>query len=108
MSDHEFPADSLSETERLIRAAGSYVGASDDLRPRTLEAAREQSSEVHAKQRLTHLILAIGLVMLLISPVMEQVSKLPVPTGASSHEVERRTAEQARSSADFHWTMVDI
>src|SRR5690242_16353628 len=50
-------SDSQSETEALIRAAGGYVRASDDLRPRVLEAARLQTGERRARQRIRRVAL---------------------------------------------------
>ena len=41
----------LEEIESLIRSAGQYVRASDDLRPRVLENARSQCSERRMQRR---------------------------------------------------------
>lgn len=108
MSDHEYQVESCSDIEMMIRSAGTYVGASDDLRPRTMEAAREQSFEKHAKRTLTRVMLAIGLVFFLIAPLMQQVSKLPVPVGLSSHEIQRRAVNQAHCGVEYHWAIVDV
>jgi hypothetical protein len=42
--------DPLREVEAMVRAAGHYVRASDDLRPRVLEAARTQHGEQRAQR----------------------------------------------------------
>jgi poly(3-hydroxybutyrate) depolymerase len=49
--------DAQADVEALVRAAGGYVRASDDLRPRVLEAARLQSGERRARQRIRHVAL---------------------------------------------------
>ena len=38
------PLESFASLEAIVRAAGNYVQPTDDLRPRTLEAARSVSS----------------------------------------------------------------
>lgn len=43
-----------SDVEGMIRAAGEYVRASDDLRPRVLEAARMQRRERRVRRWIRH------------------------------------------------------
>jgi hypothetical protein len=45
----------LRDVEAIVRAAGHYVRASDDLRPRVLEAARAQCGEQRAQRCIRHL-----------------------------------------------------
>jgi hypothetical protein len=44
--------DDFQEIEATVKAAGSYVRASDDLRPRVLETARMQRGERRAQRSL--------------------------------------------------------
>ena len=53
--------DDRSDVESLIRAAGSYVRPSEELRPRVLEATRAESGEQRARRRIWHVAIAIGL-----------------------------------------------
>lgn len=46
--------DPNDEFEAIVRAAGHYVRASDDLRPRVLETARIQCGERRAQRCLRH------------------------------------------------------
>jgi hypothetical protein len=56
--------ESLDEVEALIKSAGRYVGASEDLRPRVLEAARLQCGERRAQTCLRHLAVFVALLAL--------------------------------------------
>jgi hypothetical protein len=46
--------DAQDGVEAMVRAAGPYVRASDDLRPRVLEAARFQRGEQWARRCIRH------------------------------------------------------
>jgi hypothetical protein len=62
--------NSLEET---IRAAGTYVVPSDNLRPRTLEAARELSSDRKSMRRFWRLVIALCLGCVLSIPLAERL-----------------------------------
>ena len=47
------------EIEALVRAAGEYVQASEDLRPRVLESAREQRCERTAQRLIARVALGV-------------------------------------------------
>lgn len=61
--------ESLPDLEALIRSAQNFVAVSDDLRPRVLEAAREERSQRRAHQRIgkaAALAIALGIFLTLI------------------------------------------
>lgn len=51
----------MDDVEALVRAAGGYVGASEDLRPRVLEAARMQCAERRTQSCLRRVALFVVL-----------------------------------------------
>lgn len=53
--------NSMDDVEALVRAAGGYVGASEDLRPRVLEAARMQCAERRTQSCLRRVALFVVL-----------------------------------------------
>ncbi len=53
----------LGEVEALIHSAGRYVVASEDLRPRLLEAARAGRQESRAQRRIRQAVLIVVLSM---------------------------------------------
>lgn len=63
-SNDPFGFDFEHGVEAVIRSAGHYVRASDDLRPRVLEAARLQRSEQSAKRCIWRAGLCIFLLAL--------------------------------------------
>ena len=52
MADHDLNAQSLKRLEAVVARAGCYVHPRDDLRPRTIEAARELASRRRGQRRL--------------------------------------------------------
>jgi len=102
----------LDDVEALVRAAGEYVRASDDLRPRVLEAARLQSGEQRAKRCLRHVAV---FVLLLASfnvagwhALDDQRSRPnPLLVAAGFHEVLAPTLSAPIRSGDGDWRMID-
>ncbi len=60
--------------ELLIRAAGNYVVPSDNLRPRTLEAARESAADRAGFYRLARLFLVLLFCSALSVPALDRLS----------------------------------
>mgnify|MGYP006969568026 CR=1 FL=1 len=52
MADHELNAQSLKRLEAVIGKAGCYVHPRDELRPRTIEAARTLAARRRGQRRL--------------------------------------------------------
>ena len=61
MVDLQVGGARFDEIEAMVRAAGHYVRASDDLRPRVLEAARLQYHESRARRRIGRIALCVCL-----------------------------------------------
>lgn len=80
--------------ERLILSAANFVQPSYDLRPRTVEAAREYCRDKRAEQRLGGFVLAVMLVLIISSPAMQYVDVLRTQsTGPSATEMEQIAIE---------------
>lgn len=63
MNDSRDWKEPYSELELLVRAAGNYVQASSDLRPRVLESARAQRSDRRVQKYLRRITLCAALVV---------------------------------------------
>ena len=61
MTDLSDSYDPMVELEAMVRAAGQYVQASDDLRPRVLETARTQRGEQRAQRWIRRLACCVVL-----------------------------------------------
>jgi hypothetical protein len=102
----------LDDVEALVRSAGEYVRASDDLRPRVLEAARLQHGERRAKRRIR--FAAAGVLILAFCQVTQWCSSLDrqsIPSGilvaAGFHELLSPTQATSVRSGDGDWRMID-
>jgi hypothetical protein len=99
----------LDELESLIRSAGQYVRASDDLRPRVLENARWQCSERRLQLRFWQTAAVVLLCGMLTSSLLDRSE----PTASSTTHTAGWTSpmlapvEAATRSSDPSWQMVE-
>jgi len=104
---------SFADIESMVRAAGHYVEPTDDLRPRTIEAARERCSQQRVNRWIGGLALAFAL--LLVSGVpdfvrssLDQASDNS-PLLATSHELHMRAAQRSLDSrVGPHWAFYEV
>ena len=103
--DHRTPE--LDRLESLVRAAGGYIEPSDNLRPSTLEAAREACRQQRTTRRLGGLALVV---------VVLAATGLPWLRGSSgggsfvgSDEMYRRASiASLDSSVGTHWALYEV
>ena len=101
-------SEAFKDIETLIAAAKHYVQPSEDLRARTLELARDFESSQQAMRSLHRFVLAIGLLMLVVIPMMDRIVDFPVPQGPSSAEmVNRANILASEASVGKQWGMVE-
>jgi hypothetical protein len=94
--------DDRSNVESLIRAAGSYVRPSEELRPRVLEATRAESGERRARRRIWHVAIAIGLLGTIFAVAGNRI--MPIRShGVLKVGPEVRTAEGGGAG----WSIVE-
>jgi hypothetical protein len=90
----------MQQIESAIRAAGNYVRPSEDLRPRTLEAAREHCGDRRAEQKLGGFVIAVLLLVMIGSPAIHYMHALRrQSTAPSATEMQDRGL---RYAADPH------
>ncbi len=99
----------LDEVESLIRSAGEYVRASDDLRPRVLENARSQCSERRLRRRFWQSA-AVALFCVVLTGSL--VHRFEPAIGAKDHTSAWTSpvfapVEAAARSNDPSWQMVE-
>ena len=81
---HACDEQSFEQIEAAIRAAGDYIRPSEDLRPRTLEAAREDCGLRRAEQKLAALAIVALMLVTVASPVVHYIDALRRQTSAPS------------------------
>jgi hypothetical protein len=102
----------LDDIEALVKAAGQYVRASDDLRPRVLEAARMQCGEQRAQRCIRHLAVCTCLVAFFNIAIWQRWDDEPsrpnaMLTAAGFHEVFSPAAAVSIRNGDGDWRMID-
>jgi hypothetical protein len=103
------PDDEPSDkVEAMVRAAGGYVGASDDLRPRVLETARVQCSERRAQRCIRQAAVFVVLsAVLTMSSGRGLDSASDAPRFASLVNAESIFLRAESGGGDCGWGMVD-
>jgi len=92
------------DVEALVRAAGSYVRPSDELRPRVLESARAESHERRAQRRIWQAALAVALLGAMVAAA---ASRSDVPPSVSAGMLQTRAAVQTAEGGAAGWSIVD-
>jgi len=104
--------ESADEVEALVRAAGDYVRASDDLRPRVLEAARLQNRERQAQRWIRHvavLVVAVGFATAAGQQAGEgeRTHSIGIVASAGFDELLSPATVVAPRSGDGDWRMLE-
>jgi hypothetical protein len=108
--DDDLYEDVEAMIRAMIRAAGQYVRASDDLRPRVLEAARCRSCEKWARRRIRHLAVFVLLLSFFTAVDRHNLDiQRSRPSGmlASTGFNELFSATAIPRSGDGDWRMID-
>jgi hypothetical protein len=99
------------DVEALVRAAGGYVRASDDLRPRVLEAARLQCRERRAQRWIRHVAAMIVLLGFATASGQQEWQDrggpLRIVAAAGFDEFFSPTAAASKRSGDGDWRMFE-
>jgi hypothetical protein len=92
------------DVEAMVQAAGGYVQASDDLRPRVLETARTQVGEQRGKRWIRQTSLAAAIVGVAVS--------IGVSTGESQPKIDdadavyEQASQKSVGAGGFGWALV--
>ncbi len=102
-------ASPIDELESVIRSAGEYVRASDDLRPRVLETARLQRSEQQLRRRFWQSAVAAVFCVILVSSLAHRLElAIAAKDRTSAWTIPALApAEATARSADPSWQMVE-
>jgi hypothetical protein len=97
-----------NDVEALVRLAGDYVRASDDLRPRFLEAARAARRDRHGRRR----ILRAATLLILAALALPSFFDGSIPTGGAAQVAAwardiSDSSPASASSGDASWEMVE-
>lgn len=100
---------SKSVVEEAVWAASGYVVPSDDLRPRTLEAAREVDQDRHRLRKFERFMVGFLAICVLSIPLVDRLNTWrdnhQAPT---STQIEQMALEYSKKSADGqHWGMYE-
>jgi hypothetical protein len=92
------------DVESLVRAAGTFVRPSEDLRPRVLESARAESREQRARRHLWRLAVVVGLLGV-VSTIFG--SRLASSGPAANLVLEAAALTRHTQGDDAGWGLVD-
>ena len=111
MIEHAAMNAEFRDIEEMVRAAGNYLEVSDDLRPRTLEEARDESRETSTRYWISVLAIVVVFLAMSAGEFRGRLSSTPLLKASVSancdqlHAVALRKAAQA--NVDPSWSLVD-
>ena len=103
----------IDDIEAMVRAAGDYVQASDDLRPRVLETARIQSGEQRAQRRIRRMAILFVLLAMFTPSSRDPVEAAgdhpwnTLSVASSESAFSQTAAAVDRGGGDFGWGLVE-
>lgn len=102
----------FGDVEALVRAAGDFVQASPDLRPRIVEAARTQRREIRARRLIRRLAVAVVLLAALTAAVGHQAKNAARSDelqllAADSHAMYLRAEIHGAKAGGVGWGIVE-
>ena len=102
------PPHAFTQLESVVRAARGYVQPTEDLRPRTIEAAREASQLGRSRRRLASLT-AIVLLLAATGFPGSMLSSNPDPAFTNSSELHRLAAKSAmKRGVGPNWALYEV
>lgn len=109
MTDLVNEYESIDDVEALVRAAGDFVLASDDLRPRVLETARKQLRERTARRWVRGLGFCVVMLTVFTASDGRRWSDAhsPLASAIVYPTPVKQNATGPDLSGDFDWGMVD-
>jgi hypothetical protein len=98
----------LDDVEALVRLAGNYVRASDDLRPRVLETARSQHGQRRARRRIWQSAVCVLLLGLFVTSVFQQPALFGTGLETNSGSAQLISGvETVTREVDSSWGIVE-
>ena len=111
MIEHAATYEEFRDVEEMVRAAGDYLEVTEDLRPQTVERARNESRKTSTRSQIT--VVAVIVVFLGISTgvLRGRLSSTPpllAGAGAGGDQLYAAAlSEAARANVDPTWSLVD-
>jgi len=92
------------EVEAMVQAAGGYVQASDDLRPRVLETARTEAVEFRGRRWVRQASLAAAIVGIAVS--IRATTGVDQPRIDDADAVYEQASQKSVGAGGFGWALV--
>jgi hypothetical protein len=92
------------EVEAMVQAAGGYVQASDDLRPRVLETARTEAGELRGRRWVRQASLAAAIVGIAVS--IRATTGGDQPRIDDADAVYEQASQKSVGAGGFGWALV--
>jgi len=110
MLDHAAMDGEFRDVEEMVRAAGDYLEVTDDLRPQTIEQARDESRKTPASSRFA--VVAVVFCLAMSADMFRGRFSSPPPLLASirsdGHQLYAAALQKAaRANVDPSWSLVD-
>lgn len=99
---------SIRDAERQLASLAPSIGPREQLRQQVLEDASESSVRSRSKQRGSQSLVIAAVVVMVLSPLIGQLTRTKLPTGPSSKQVNAQALGATKQVGNFHWSLVDV
>jgi hypothetical protein len=110
MIEHADVSPQFCEVEEMVQAAGGYLEVSDDLRPSTLEEARDDRRETSTRSWITVLAVVVIFLAMYTGESRDRLSFTSNPNTVVSASCDQLHAAQQRTAqaeVNASWSLVD-
>ncbi len=111
MIEHAGVNAGFCDIEEMVRAAGEYLDVSDDLRPRTLEEARDDRRETSTRSWIAVLAVAVVFLAMYAGKFhgrLSSASPLKAVVSADCDQLYAAAQQKAaQANVDPSWSLVD-
>jgi hypothetical protein len=107
MIEHAVDRADFCDVEEMVRAAGDYMEVSEDLRPRTLEEARDRSHETSTRTWTAAMAIVIVFLAMCAGQFRDRIAtKSPLKSLVSANGTELYVAAR-QANVDPSWSLVE-
>lgn len=102
------PPSKYSDVERQLASLAESIQPRENVRDRLLENASVSSSRARSRRRAAELIVMVSFVLIVLSPMISQLTKTRLRKGPSSSEVQMQAINATHHQQSFGWALVDV
>lgn len=102
------PPSEYAEVERQLASLAESIQPREGVRDRLLENASQSSTRARSRRRAAELIIMVSFVLIMLSPMISQLTKAKLRQAPTSGEVQLQAINATHHQQSFGWALVDV